>query len=521
MSADSLGESPGPSSGASPGASSEAADSVGLAVLDTHARYLFADRGYCRIAGEVYDGLVGSPVSPRVRPRAGSELLLAGVLADGNPRTHVTDATRCTWQRLTIDKDVVALMGIIVETTPARAAARESAPYSVSVAESSDRIGTTLDEDTTCRELVSFLSPGLADAAEVDLLLTSPPTFSPAGGDLRAIPLPGVYRAAVAGHADLLPQRPADPLGAAVRSMHGSRPVLDDRVLAVPLLAHGHVLGAVLAARTHGRFDRDDVLIVRSAVLRAATAIEHSRLYGQAQRTAVQLQQALLTEPGRPHPNLQLATRYLPSGSGTIVGGDWFETVRLHFGRTLLVMGDVMGHGVEAAVDMNSYRSTLRDVASADLPPDRVLRQLDVIISESTRRPATCLLVRVDPVRGTGAFSSAGHLPPAVFGGDGGADLVRVPVGPPLGTGLGGYEIATRELHPGDTLLLFTDGLVERRGEDIDSSLARLARVQAAPGITVDGLLDEVLGQLDAAHADDDVALMAARIRRRPASDHH
>ena len=85
------------------------------------------------------------------------------------------------------------------------------------------------------------------------------------------------------------------------------------------------------------------------------------------------------------------------------MGGDWFETVRLHFGRTLLVMGDVMGHGVEAAVDMNSYRSTLREVAANDLPPHRVLRQLDNAISEAvTRRPATCLLVRVDPARGMG-----------------------------------------------------------------------------------------------------------------------
>lgn len=90
-----------------------------------------------------------------------------------------------------------------------------------------------------------------------------------------------------------------------------------------------------------------------------------------------------------------------------------------------------------------------------------------------------------------------------------------------LGTGVGGYEIISRSLQPGDTLLLFTDGLVERRGEDIDSSLARLARVHAAPGSTVDELLDIVLGELDAAHAEDDVAVMAAAIRRRPVVERH
>lgn len=102
------------------------------------------------------------------------------------------------------------------------------------------------------------------------------------------------------------------------------------------------------------------------------------------------------------------------------MGGDWFETVRLHFGRTLLVVGDVMGHGLDAAVDMNAYRSMLRYVASTDLPPHRVLRRLDAAVSEdSARRPATALLVQVDPARGTATLASAGHLPPVVFAGDG------------------------------------------------------------------------------------------------------
>lgn len=97
-------------------------------------------------------------------------------------------------------------------------------------------------------------------------------------------------------------------------------------------------------------------------------------------------------------------------------------------------------------------------------------------------RPATCLLARVDPARGIAAFASAGHLPPAVIGPDGAAGLVDVPVGPPLGTGVGGYELVTRALTPAETLLMFTDGLVERRGEDIDASLSRLARMRLSAG---------------------------------------
>ncbi len=155
--------------------------------------------------------------------------------------------------------------------------------------------------------------------------------------------------------------------------------------------------------------------------------------------------------------------------------------------------------------------------AAVDLPPHRVLRRLDAAVAEdSARRPATCLLIRVDPARGVATFASAGHLPPAIFTADGRAELVEVPVGPPLGTGVGGYELATRDVTPAETLLLFTDGLVERRDEDIDVSLSRLAAVRMPPGAGVDEVVDEVLLRLDARHAEDDVAVLAARIRPRP-----
>ncbi|AVZ77725.1 protein phosphatase [Streptomyces lunaelactis] len=474
---------------------SQAAASVGLAVLGTDTRYLFADAVYCRIAGEVRAGLEGRAVSPRAELSVGPAQFLAAALADGHSRVHVTSVSRCTWHRLTIHGEVAGLVGLLVETTSP--AARPEA------ADLAERIGTTLDEVTTCQEVVSYLGTGLADAVAVDLLPEEPPAM---GG-------PGLRRAAVAGRAELLPPYPP-------RAVLRGRLALDERHLALSLTVDDRVLGALLLVRADGSFGDRDVLIAQSAARRAAVAIEHARMFGQAQRTAVELQRALLTDPGLPHPNLQLATRYLPAGGGDLVGGDWFETVRLHFGRTLLVIGDVMGHGVEAAVDMNSYRAALRDVAAADLPPHRVLRRLDRDISDvATRRSATCLLVRVDPARMLAAFSSAGHLPPVVFGHDGVAQVIPVQVGPPLGTGVGGYDITSHSFEPGDTLLMFTDGLVERRGEDIDVSLDRLARVRPDPGGTLDGLVDEVLTELDAAHAEDDVALMAVRIRRKQAPD--
>ncbi|MER7690401.1 PP2C family protein-serine/threonine phosphatase [Streptomyces sp. NPDC097610] len=383
-----------------------------------------------------------------------------------------------------------------------------------------EAIGTTLDERTTCKELAEYVCREVCDAAAVDLL----PTDVPAAQYAHE---PNLTRVATGGRTELL--TPWTPQGArplSVQALDEGLPITASldlsgtaprEVMTVPLLAHGHLFGVLLAVRQGRAFSDRGTAVTHYAARLTAVHLGHSRQHDAVRDTVLSLQRALLSEPGRPHPNLDLATRYLPSGSSVLVGGDWFETVRLHFGRTLLVVGDVMGHGLDAAVDMNAYRSMLRYVASTDLPPHRVLRRLDAAVSEdSARRPATCLLVQVDPARGTATLASAGHLPPVVFAGDGTGELLQLVVGPPLGTGVGGYEAVMRALAPEDTLVMFTDGLVERRGEDIDASLARLAGLRLPPGTGVDAALDRVLVGLDARHAEDDVALLAARIRHRP-----
>lgn len=396
-----------------------------------------------------------------------------------------------------------------------------------SMEEAAEQIGTTSDERTTCAELSRFMCRHLCDAAAVDLLTEGSGTRPRSPAALR--------RAATAGLVKVLEARFPDegtggPEGgsAALRALDEGYPVTSAATLpggrsagalSVPLIAHDRRYGVLLALRAGGSFTADETATAQFLARLAAVQLAQARRYAAVQRTATDLQRALLAEPGRPHPNLELATRYLPSGGHALVGGDWFETVRLHYGRTLLVMGDVMGHGLDAAVDMNAYRSHLRYIASTDLPPHRVLRQLDAAVAgDESRRPATCLLARVDPARGLAAFASAGHLPPAVFSREGVAGLVQVPVGPPLGTGAGGYELVSRTLTPADTLLMFTDGLVERRGEDIDASLARLAGVRMPAGAGVTEVLDEVLLRLDGLHAEDDVAVLAARLRHHPGS---
>ncbi|WP_244162878.1 PP2C family protein-serine/threonine phosphatase [Streptomyces bungoensis] len=362
------------------------------------------------------------------------------------------------------------------------------------------RIGSTLDEETTWSELTGVVAGLVGGAAAV--LRT--------GRDDRPR-----YQAVV-GNPVVLPA--AGWAGAAAREAAGARPVLGAGGLAlcVPLVVGGRPYGVLVSGREATPFTPAEADVLSGLAEIAAAHVRHAREHDAVSGMVGTLQRALLSEPGRPHPNLDVAVRYLPVGRNAMIGGDWCETVRLHFGRTLLVVGDVMGHGLEAAVDMNAYRSALRYIASADLPPHRILRQLDDIASaEPDRRPATCLIAQVDPNRGRVTLAGAGHLPPAVVDGHSGTSLLPVPVGPPLGTGLGGYDAATFRLAPSQTLLLFTDGLVERRGEDIDRSLHRLARVEFDACSGVEDILDTVLARLDARHAEDDVAVLAARLHHR------
>ncbi|MEY9940339.1 PP2C family protein-serine/threonine phosphatase [Streptacidiphilus sp. MAP5-3] len=488
------------------------------------------------------------------------------VLQDGIARVGDYGAARLRVQRLDLEPDSAASTegAASAEAEGAEATARAGVLVLANVDDeeavrtrarlslltsAGARIGTTLDIDTTCTELARFTVPTLADLAAVDILPPGAPDHR-LGAPLGSARL---LRAAVAGTPELHPQlatlaHPGETVrhrdGSAVaRSLAAAKPVavtlrteedlavaLSDEhsrsvfraagiaaMLALPLSARGHLLGALVLARAGEReFSDAEIAMIEDLADRAALSIDNARRYMRSQGIALELQRALLAEPANPHPNLEIACRYLPSGTSSVVGGDWYETVRLPFGRTLLVIGDVMGHGVEAAVDMSTYRSMLRYVAGADLPPHRILRQLDSLISENeAARPATCLLALLEPSRNRVTFSSAGHLPPALVTPGRPTELLALPSGPPLGTGVGGYEHLVRELLPGQVLLLYTDGLVERRHEDIDVSLERLAALPLPAAGELDDLLDAVLHSSDPAQAEDDIALLAARVVQR------
>ncbi|MDH6576908.1 SpoIIE family protein phosphatase [Kitasatospora sp. MAP5-34] len=546
---------------------------VGLALVGPDLRWQYLNPAFALATG------LGAADLGSDAPVSGD--MLRQVLADGHPRELTIGApggpgglpVRC--QRLVVDGQVAGLLLVVLSPTDPpdrqqndrrqddrqqderrqddhrRHELTQARARLAMLDTAAERIGTTLDVDTTCAELAQFTVPAMADLAAVDVL--PPDTAEHRSGPPSG--LPRLRRAAVAcapalrarAEAFTLPGGPVRYReGSAVaRSLEQGRAVIADvrsdeelarsaghpasqaaygsvgvgSILAVPLFARGQLIGVLSLARVRGTsegFTADDAELIDALARRAATSIDNARRFARSQGIAVELQRALLAEPGNPHPNLELASRYLPSGTSSVVGGDWYETVRLPFGRTLLVMGDVMGHGVEAAVDMSYYRSTLRYVAAMDLPPHRILRQLDEVISESdSARPATCLLALADPARNRWTFSSAGHLPPALITADRPTELIEVPTGPPLGTGFGGYEQNTRELLPGQVLLLYTDGLVERRGEDIDASLARLAALRLPAAGALDHVLDAVLDGVTPHAAEDDIALLAARVRPR------
>lgn len=541
---------------------------VGLGLIDAQSRWVYANAAFLRATGLERARILGRPLA--VTPFAADAVTIMRILEDDDLRDKVVDGStgvvgdaaatgwHVCYRRVESAGRVVGVSVAVVGSAPEqlheldRARRRLAAQIAAS-----ERIGSTLDVDVTCEELAEFTVPAMSDLTIVEVV---PYELTERGDAPGSVP-PRMRRAAFActpalrrllGSADVLggSSRDGDVLGrptrsgaesAVARSLRMGGPVAVnlpsadqlealagsaedlaayrlagvDSILAVPLIARGRVVGALTMARVGGEhwgFTEDDIVLVQDLADRAAVSVDNARQYADSQRITLELQRALLVEPGPPHSNLEIAARYLPVGGRNLVGGDWYEVIRLPFGRSLLVMADVMGHGMEAAVDMSNYRSIIRELGGMDLPPHGILAHLDTVIAQKeSARPATCLLAVADPNRGRWTLASAGHLPPALFVAGRTTKLIPTPIGPPLGTGVGGYEQVAVDLLPDQILLLYTDGLVERRGEDIDVSLARLASVAFPPTGELEQLLRVVLDVLAASASDDDIAVLAAR----------
>jgi hypothetical protein len=292
-------------------------------------------------------------------------------------------------------------------------------------------------------------------------------------------------------------------------------------MVVLPLIARGTMLGFFVCTRQEGfrRFDAYDVEIGMDFATRAAVFIDNARRYSREHATALTLQRSMLPTGLSAPSSVEVRHRYLPGSKMIEVGGDWYESIALPGGRVALVVGDVAGHGVRAAVTMGRLRTAIHTLAMLELPPADSLLQLDELMHTlGEREPhfATCAYAVYDAVSGECEVAVAGHLPPLLVHPDGTNELLDVPPSPPLGIGDGEVESRRFKVEDGSLFVLYTDGLVENKGQDISDGLARLRGI-FGPGSPTRPLEDLCKAALDGVYSDhqrDDIAMLIARLRR-------
>ncbi|MER5961680.1 SpoIIE family protein phosphatase [Streptomyces sp. NPDC002057] len=423
------------------------------------------------------------------------------------------------------------------------------------------RIGTTLEVVRTAEELAEVAVPRFADFATVELLEPvlrgeEPPTSATATTEMRRTALSGLRpdqplqpvgdtvrfdvpstpmaTALSAGHAVVQAElasaegwRAQDPEGAARALAFGMH-----SLLTVPLLARGVVLGMAnfWRADTPESFGEEDLSFAEELAARAAVAIDNARRFTREHAMAVTLQRSLLPRVLPDQSAVEVAYRYLPAKAG--VGGDWFDVIPLPGARVALVVGDVVGHGLHAAATMGRLRTAVHNFSTLDVPPDELLGHLDELTAriddresdgpdaEGRRREegitgATCLYAIYDPASGLCTVASAGHPGPALVRPDGRVEFPELSPGLPLGLGLGDVPFEATELRlPEDSkLVLFTDGLLEDRGRDLDTGLGLLRSTLARPDRSPEQTCADVLATLLSPSPRDDIALLVARTR--------
>ncbi|MGW1161950.1 SpoIIE family protein phosphatase [Streptomyces sp. NPDC002519] len=537
---------------------------IGLALMDPQLRYLLVNRALERIDGIPAAEHIGRPLRETDLPFPDIDTIesaLHQVLATGTPlldqyavgRTPADPGNDHAWSlsfyRLEDPGGRVLGAAIsVVDVTERHHAATEADRARrrlALIADASAHVGTTLEVEQTARELAEVATPDLADVVAVDVLdsaLACRRTGRPESG-------PELFRAlALKASHPTLALRAADPPGdlaaydgdrLVTLCVHTGRPVLVRQVadqdlrriardpeatsllaragvhsyLAVPLIARGEVLGALDLKRTRNplAFDQDDVVLACELAGRAAVAMDNARWFQSVRNTALTLQRSLLPDHPPHHPGLELAYRYQPAQATSEVGGDWYDVIPLDDDKTALVVGDVMGNGIDAAATMGRLRTATCAYADLDLAPDTVLQHLDKITCDLEHYIVTCIYAVYDPHRGQCRLANAGHMPPALARPGREPALLDLPPGAPLGVGGVPFGTTTVELLPGDLLILYTDGLVETRHHAIDDRLNALLALLDKPDRPLEETCDLLLHGLRHADDHDDVALLAVR----------
>ncbi|HEV7146928.1 MAG TPA: SpoIIE family protein phosphatase [Pedococcus sp.] len=285
-------------------------------------------------------------------------------------------------------------------------------------------------------------------------------------------------------------------------------------VVTVPLIARGRVLGVItwVSAESERTYTHEDVAFAEDLAKRAAIAIDNSELHSETLAAAVRLQHAVLPENLPVMEGFDIEALYSPSGR-TDVGGDFYDVIPLADGRIALFVGDVMGRGVAAAAAMAQMRAAVRSYVALDPTPEVVLERLDrMLLLYGSDQLVTLAYLVADAGRDELVIANAGHPPPVLLRSSGETEQLPTANGSPLGILRRQRVPQTVRFHPGDTVLVFTDGLIERRDEDIDHGQARLLATlpRLAEGDLHQGLVALAATMRDATR-DDDIAALAVR----------
>ncbi|MCP9955915.1 SpoIIE family protein phosphatase [Actinomadura madurae] len=533
--------------------------------MDSSGRILQFDRNAAAVLRPDPDDLLGAHLD-EVIPGAREPLLEAlkarrertAMLAVENPAGGSLDAVVTVHPMNGGAPDVVALAVVRV---PVPLADRFVDPAVIRRALLDDalpRIGSTLDLEMLARGLMDVLVPHFCNSGALMLLEShidaDEPPEGPDGPQLRRMAIgfddedPAWDATFPTGESLVYPEgtphvlclQSGEPVlralggeGAARLAAAWRRPPVAEllkgaSMLLLPIASAAGVLGFFVCTRNaaHRPFDAYDVEIGMEFANRASIFIESARQYSRERATALTLQRSLLpTGLSAPSP-VEVHHRYLPGSRLIEVGGDWYESIALPGGRVALVVGDVAGHGVKAAVTMGGSAPRSTPSPGLELPPAEALERLDWLMETlGEREPhfATCAYVVYDAVSGRCEVASAGHLPPLLVPPGADSEYLPVPPAPPLGVG-GEGPIVSREftVEDGTLLFLYTDGLVENRARDIDDGLARL-QATFGPGAAARPLEDLCQAALDGVYDDqhrDDIAMLVARLARIPADRH-
>jgi GAF domain-containing protein len=411
---------------------------------------------------------------------------------------------------------------------------RDAVQRSAFLAEATQQLASSLDPDQTVATLANLLVPEFADWALLYLreegrdpvsFVHRDAAITARYGDVMLSRTPGVSERAVVnevlttGKLARFGPIPDELRDANLRSDPSMVELIDaidaTSGLCLPLTVRGEVIGAAGLARVEGAtYNEADEQIIRDLATRAAVAIANARSYQRERETALTLQRSLLPQRLPDVDGVSFAWRYLPAGTTTSVGGDWYDVLQLDGNRVGLVIGDVMGRGINAAAVMGQLRATARAFASARMTPADVLTQMDGAVTRLEQAQITTAAVAIlDIDARTLTIASAGHLPPLLLHPDEGARFLDVEPGPPLGAGTPDYPQTTVTLQPGTMMLLYTDGLVEDRVRAVDEGMEDLRRV-CADATDTESLCECAL--TIAGHGEqheDDTAMLAVRVQ--------